>query len=191
MEIIESAKSFGFRQLPNGARLYGHVPHVAPEAWLHEVFAPLSDSDIQSLDRAIGLALPADFRTFLRLANGMGLFSGSLAIDGKRTSYVRVGDDAWQPFCIVAANVEERPRQAKPWQLIVGGYRSDGSLVSIDVRDGSAFRTKARSSKIVNQWSSFWTMLSSEACRLAALFDTLGHRLSEESTAPAATEKGD
>jgi hypothetical protein len=184
LQIIEKAKSFGFRQLANGARLYGHVPHVAPEAWLHQVYAPLSEQDVISVEEKIGQTIPNDLRQFFHLANGVGLFSVSLSIYGKKTSYVRTGDDAWQPFCIVSANTLERPRHAKPSQIVVGGYKDDGSLLFLDLEDGSVFRTKSRSKKVLNQWTDFWKMLTNESHRLSGLFDAEGHKLSEGPTTP-------
>lgn len=184
LHTLEQAKAFGFRQLTNGTMLYGHVPHIAPEAWLHQLFSPVSDHDIFMIEEKIGLPVPSQFRDFLKFTNGVNLFSGSLSIYGKRTSYARSGDDAWQPFCVVTANTLDRPMQAKPWQFIVGSYRSDGSLVSIESRDGTAFRTKGRSAKILNRWRDFWTMLMEETSRLAGLFDETGHKLSKESTTP-------
>jgi hypothetical protein len=184
LEIIEQSKTFGFRQLATGAKLYGHVPHVAPEAWLHQLYAPLSDEDILSLEEKMGETLPSDFRLFLHLANGVGLFSASLSIYGKRTSYSRSGDEAWQPFCIVTANTFDKPVYAQPGQLVVGSYRNDGSLVFLDVNNETAFRTKSRSKKILNRWANFWTMLRDETCRLSELFDTQGRNLSGRPTTP-------
>jgi hypothetical protein len=184
LQIIEQAKSFGVRQLANGARLYGHVPHVAPEAWLHQVYAPLSEHDVISVEEKMGQTIPNDLLQFFRLANGVGLFSVSLSIYGKKTSYVRTGDDAWQPFCIVSANTLEKPRHAKPSQIVVGGYKDDGSLLFLDLEDGSVFRTKSRSKKVLNRWTDLWTMLTNESRRLSRLFDAEGHKLSEAPTTP-------
>jgi len=185
LQIIDQARSFGFRQLPNGAKLYGQVPHVAPEGWLHQVYAPLSDQEMLSLEEKLGQAMPSDLRQFFHLANGVGLFSDSLSIYGKRTSYARSGDEAWQPFCIVTANTLDRPVHAKPGQLIVGSYQDDGSLILVDVKDGTAFRTKSMSKKLLNHWTDFWTMLGDEACRMARLFDAQGHKLVAGPTTPA------
>ena len=178
-DIIEHAKSFGFRQLESGARLYGHVPHVAPEAWLHQVYAPLSEQGVISVEEKLSLTIPKDLRQFFHLANGIGLFSVAVSIYGKRTSYVRTGDHAWQPFCIVSANTVERPSHAKPSQIVVGGYREDGSLLFLDLEDGSVFRTKSRSKKVLNRCQDFCTMLTDESCRLSGLFDADGHKLSK------------
>jgi hypothetical protein len=182
--VVEQARSFGFRQLPNGAKLYGHVPHVAPEAWLHQLYAPLSEHDILSLEKTLGQTIPDDFREFVRHTNGISLFSGSLSIYGKRISYARSGDEAWQPFCIVTANTLDRPAHATSRQIVVGSYRNDGSLVFLDVNDGIAFRTKSRSREVLNRWTNLWAMLIDETCRLAGLFDACGHKLTDGRTTP-------
>ena len=184
LQVIEQARSFGFRELANGARLYGHVPHVAPEAWLHQVYAPLAEQDVISLEERIDLLIPSDLRKFFQLANGVGLFSLSLSIYGKRTNYVRIGDDAWQPFCIVTANTLARPAHAKPTQLVIGGYQDDGSLLFLDCDDGEIVRTKSRSKRVLNRWTDFWTMLNEETRRLSGIFNAEGHKLSQGSTTP-------
>lgn len=186
LQVIEQAGSFGFRQLANGVRLYGHVPHVAPEAWLHQVYAPLVEDDLNWIEKKIGLPISSDLRQFFQLANGVGLFSVSLSIYGKRISYVRTGDDAWQPFCIVTANTLERPTHAKSSQIVIGGYQDDGSLLFLDFDDGKVFRTKNRSKKVLNRWANFWTMLLEETRRLSELFDAEGHKLSDRPTTPSA-----
>jgi len=185
-QTAERARSFGFRQLPNGARLYGHVPHIAPEAWLHELHAPLAKQDITELERRIGKDFPAQLRDFFLSANGVDLFSDALSVFGKRTSYVRSGDESRQPYCIVTANTLDRPTHAKNSHIVVGSYRNDGSLLFVDNESGETFRTKTRSKKVLNRWDDFWGMLVDEANRLSSLFDGEGRRLSEGPTTPRA-----
>lgn len=174
---IEKAQSFGFREASTGAKLYGHVPHVAPEAWLHAVFPPLSEPDISALEVKLNRKVPESFQGFLRLTNGLGIFSHSIAIYGKRSNYVRMGDAVWQPFCIVTANTFDKPENTQSFQFIIGSYRSDGALLSIDDRDGSVFVTKGRSKKVRNRWSDLDTMLIEEMDRLAGLYDSVGRKI--------------
>jgi len=44
-EVLHSAREFGYEKKPNGAELFGHVPHVAPQAWLHTMQCTV-DSDL-------------------------------------------------------------------------------------------------------------------------------------------------
>src|SRR5262245_35891125 len=125
--LLEASSDLGVRVLDNGTRLIGHVPHVAPEAWLHIIFAPLSLTQVAQVEHEIATSLPEPFGDFLRRSNGLSLFSDSLSIHGLRSSYARSGDAVWQPFSIVTPNVPERPRSAGPSLVFVGSYASDGS----------------------------------------------------------------
>jgi hypothetical protein len=183
--VINEARSFGFQQLFNGTTLYGHVPHVGTEAWLHQLHAPLTVPNLASLAEQIGQTFLGDLREFyLSFSNGAHLFSGSLSIFGQRKNYARSGDDARQPFCLITSNTIERPSRAKPWQIIVAAYQWDGSLTHVDSRDGTVFRTKGRSTKILNRWTSFSTMLNDETARLSQLFDERGRPRNGEPTTP-------
>jgi hypothetical protein len=103
---------------------FGHVPHVAPEAWFHFMFAPISDHEICQLENDIEIKFLDVFKDFLALANGLSIFSGSLSVYGFRNSWQRDGDDAWQPFSIITSNTAERPADSKRSFLFVGGYPS-------------------------------------------------------------------
>ncbi len=183
LPILETAGALGKRQVPNGAVLIGHVPHVAPEAWLHEMFPPLSAASISELSQQIGQPVHADFCEFLQHSNGLMTFSCALAIYGKRSGYSRRPDDR-EPFCIVSPNTLERPDHAQDGVVVIGSYRQDGSLLLLDSADGSVFRTKARSKKVLNRWPGFWDMLYQEAQRLATLFDANGRQFPNVKTAP-------
>lgn len=176
--VLKRAESLGIRTLPNGTRLIGHVPHVAPEAWFHKIFAPISDHEINQLENEIGIKFPEIFRDFLTLANGIGIFSGALSIDGFRTSWARTGDEVWQPFSIITPNTVERLRDSKESYLYIGGYPSgNGYYLYMDVNDLAVYRSTRRSAKPLQRWNSFPEMLVSETKRLATLFDEHGRRI--------------
>jgi hypothetical protein len=177
MQVIDSYRHLGERALPNGTRLVGHVPHVAPEAWLHSVFAPLRTDDVREVEWLLGRPIPAVFATFLSRSNGIRLFSDSLSIDGLRRSFIRVGDEARQPYSIMTTNRDERPRYSKHSYLYIGGYSYDGSLLYIDETDMRVYRCRKKSAKPLNSWASFEEMLESEANRLSDLFDRNGRLL--------------
>lgn len=167
----------GCRTAANGAVLIGHVSHVAPEAWLHELYPPLSQSEISDAEVDCGVSFPESYRHFLLCTNGAKLFSGSIAIFGKRISYVRSGDDVWQPFSIVTPNRVERPREAMTYHLFVGSYKYDGSHICIDTRDGRTFRSARGTIQQMTEWASFQAMLRGEVARLASHFDSTGRRI--------------
>jgi hypothetical protein len=185
ISIMESYRHLGERVLDNGTRLIGRVPHVAPEARLQLVFAPLTAADIAIVEEEIGMTVPGVFSEFLQRCNGIRLFSDRLNIDGLRRSFARSGDAVWQPFSIRTPNVDERPRGALDTFFFVGGYGADGSRLYIDSSDMRVYRCKQRDAKALNEWPSFQVMLQSEAERLATLFDHEGRRIdSSQPTTP-------
>jgi hypothetical protein len=46
LKIIAHAKSFGFKEQADGTKLFGHTPHVAPLAWFHHMFSPITEKEI-------------------------------------------------------------------------------------------------------------------------------------------------
>ncbi len=174
LETLASYESLGTRRLDNGTRLIGHVPHVAPEAWFHQIFAPLDALGIEHLGQELGHEIPAVLADFFLKANGIRIFSGHLYLCGRRSNYSRQGEAAWQPFSILTPNQFERPRNARPTHLFIGGYGPDGSLLYLDGGDLSVSRCSARSAKPLHHWTGFEAMLESEVQRLSTFFDRDG-----------------
>lgn len=184
LSIIDRARDMGFKRLSTGVQLIGHIPHLAPEAYLHVVFPALDESQLEEIERQVERPLPEPFRRLLEMSNGMLLFAYSLAIYGLRGLNVRTGDEAWQPFSIRTSNTMERPRNI-PWSaLIVGSYRQDGSYVYIDGDTGVTIRCTRQSGTNLNQWDNFETFLLSEVTRLSTAFDSYGKLRSSAQTTP-------
>lgn len=175
--VIDRAKILGVRELSNGGKLVGHVPHVAPEAWLHEVFGPLVEQDVLKLENEMRRPIPSEIRQFLKEINGLMLFSCSLSIYGFRTSFSRSGDEVWQPFSLVTPNTIERPKDALESFFFFGGYGWDGSRLYIDTATSKVIRAARRTSKPLSEWNSFEEMLVTETIRIALLFDNSGRQL--------------
>lgn len=74
--------------LEDGTSLVGKLAPRSDElfqdGYLHEVYAPLSNVEIDSLERLIGKELPQALRNFYGCANGLALFCGSFTIRGLR-----------------------------------------------------------------------------------------------------------
>lgn len=186
IKTLESYDNTGVRVLGNGTKLIGHVPHIAPEAWLHQIYAPLQSQYIDRLELDLGFAIPPNFSEFLTRANGLRLFSGHIYFYGLRMNFSRGGDDVWQPYSILTPNLDERPRNSKDKFFFVGGYEPKGSLIYMDVTTLRLFRCSARSAKPLYEWPSFEEMLESEVQRLSARFDREGRLLDPDvSTMPS------
>lgn len=176
VDIISKRETLGYKKIEtNGSKLFGHVPHIAPDAWFHILYAPLSDKKIKELENKINIKFPPSFIDFLKFTNGISLFSGEIIIYGLRENYNRTGDDIWQPFDIDVPNVEERLKDAKDTYLFIGSYYDDGTKLFIDCIDEKVYRCESDiSSNILNVWNNFDEMLISEVKRLEKLFDEKG-----------------
>lgn len=150
--LIAQAKPLGYRALEDGTQLFGHVPYVAPDAWLHIIFRPLLAHELQEIEGELGRPLPDEYARFLKHTNGLSLFSGALSFDGFRTDYTRRGD-VWQPFSLRIPNLLERPRAAPGSAFFIGGYSYDGSLLFIDEADGVVRRCDRDFAVLLNEWS--------------------------------------
>ncbi|MET4076542.1 SMI1/KNR4 family protein [Hymenobacter sp. UYCo722] len=169
--VTDQAKAFGHRVLPNGTELAGHVPHRAPEAWLHELFAPLAPIELAAWEQALGASLPPALRAFYLHHNGLNLFSCTLALHGRRSGYERTGDNARQPFDMDDLN---RYRRGGPTagRLYLAG-NADVLWLSLDLRTHAGQRTTAEGT-VVQEWVSFEEMLVAEVQRVAQGFDARG-----------------
>ena len=174
------------RVMENGARLLVHTPHVAPRAYLHSIFPPLSSIEIFDLDVSVGEVLSEDYRTLLSESNGLELFSNALSIYGLVTENRRSVDAVLkQPFDIVSPNVDEYPRFAAEGHCIIGSFKTDGSLILTDILTPSIVRVDRDAYEELNRWECLRNFLTSEYRRMSKLFDTKGHRYSTEvPTAP-------
>lgn len=184
--VVEKAASFGTAVSENGAHMFGHVPHVAPEAWFHIIFPALDQEAITVLENRLRRPIPIGYRQLLRVTNGLHLFSGQLALYGLRTDYSRK-TSIRLPFDLGDPNVHERPRTADPSWFLFAFYKEDGSQGYIDPQDGRTYRgTRDMTQPRVNQWASLDDFLSGEVRRLQGLFDDRGHEI--DSTRPTTPE---
>jgi len=180
MEVVNQANHLGSRILSSGVHFIGNIPHVAPEAYFHVVYPPMDDDQISALEHQIGRSLPEELQSFYKQSNGIKLFAYALSIDGMRHSYVRTGDDAWQPYSIITQNVQERPLDAPETLVFFGGYEYDGSSLGMSPESPVVYRFAPQSVTPLNEWSSFDDMLISEVRRLSKLFDEQGQLIDDE-----------
>jgi len=146
-----------------GTRLIGHVPHIAPKAYVHVVYSPLKDEDLLEFGERLERPIPIQYEEFLGYANGLMVFSGALRVMGytpiKRKADVHVYN---YPPNVIVSNVSARMKGLSHGAVIVGFYKEDGSYASIE-EDGSVVRFDAKGSgDVIQKWSDFDIWLSSE-----------------------------
>lgn len=161
-----------------GAALLCHTPHVAPLAYLHKIFPPANEDQIEIIESFIGRKPINDHIGFLKVCNGLSLFSTSLALYGIRSLVSRNPLDPL-PFGLDIPNIYERPNNMDEDAIIIGSYRFDGSNAYI-TPDGHVYYCLERDATPLMEWESLPIFLSAEIERLSSLFDEDGHPLTPE-----------
>ncbi len=182
LSTIHSFAALGERRLSNGAHLIGHVPHRAPEAYLHILFPPASDALIDDAKSRLSAVRAFDqYTQFLIEYNGADFFLGSLAFHGIREGLISRSSDARQPFDLYELNRFGRPKNADPRCLFIGSYNWDGSLVFV-APSGEVFVCKKRDATPYAHWKNISEMVFYELGRLAQFYDIDGREI--DSRAP-------
>lgn len=175
-EMLMNYQGLGVEHLSTGALLIGRAPHVAPKAWLHKLYKPLSGQEVSLVEKAISKKIPSQYRDFLLKTNGLKIFVTALSFYGFVTKMERSGDGMWQPFSIVPPNTLEKFRNASPDAVFIGVYTDDGSRIYTDTSN-RVYRCLRYDAAPVNEWDSFEEMLVSEVKRIVGLFDDQGRRI--------------
>lgn len=158
----------------NGTILLKNVPQVAPLAYLHYLYSPLSKEQVDSLEEKFAYQLPEEIRRFFQEMNGINIFSGSLYINGLRTDLSRTTEAViQQPYDIVFPNLQGHDYRLKNI-IYLGAYGYDCSLIGYNVEDGSIHRQLKTSKEKINNWRSITEFLSMEYLRLQGLVDENG-----------------
>lgn len=183
VDHINQYKYLGHKRVGNNSYLVGQAPHIGPEAWLHIVYAPLCQEEINSLFSS-NIPKNIEYIEFLKHMNGLTLFNGVLTFYGLRNNYSRVGDNIYQPFNIITANTIERNLNIDSESLVFGSYRQDGSKLLIS-KEGHIARFKRENGLILNQWNNFEDFILTEVPRVFSLFNSDGIKINSKlSTTP-------
>lgn len=155
------------------------------QAYLHEIYAPLSEPEIEALEQDAGRVIPSDLSAFYRLANGLSLFAGSLSINGARTDYSR-SPDVRQPVSLRYGNQIERPAGAPLDAVQFGFYSADpGHHAWIDGSGEVYVTALGRPAPKLRTWPSLWTFLGDEVERLSSAYRTCRRRVDALDPLPA------
>ncbi len=176
LRAVEPARAFGYQRLPDGTQLFGRVPHVAPLAWLHKVYAPLTTTDINRLEAHLGCRVPEVYRDWLRVSNGLSLFSEGLVLDGHRTDYSR-RPGVWQPYDLKLANVFERLPNADNDAFFIGSVLHAEYLLYLEKRTGAVHACSRSSAAPLASWGSFAAMVKGALAPLSTVFDGHGRQV--------------
>ncbi|WP_133489669.1 SMI1/KNR4 family protein [Aliiroseovarius marinus] len=188
-QIREALDPLGYRDAEHGAFITGHVPHVAPYAYLANVYAGLDESGLEAAEAECGRFIPEVYRAFLRHTNGLRL--GQLSLHGTtfgsidRTDYL-VG----QPISLSYQNVHERPDYIPNGHLGIGAmngaWYSQGHLYLASTGEVEMYHRDAN--LLGARWASFEEFLESEIPRQLSLYDADGRIKPDVKQLPGDTE---
>ena len=161
----------------NGALLIGRRPDVGPKAFTHVLFAGLPYKLVEEAMASSRVLIHPTYAQYLTEYNGAILFQGELSLYGVRAKLSRDADNR-QPFDVVGLNNPgERPDWSFSDGTVVGGYRSDGSVLYMTSGSDSISRRIFDSGELLGTWSTFGLFLEHEVERLISLHDRGGKGL--------------
>ncbi|WP_111978706.1 SMI1/KNR4 family protein [Algibacillus agarilyticus] len=160
----------------NGSVLLRNVPDIAPKAYLHSLYAPLDESEIEDLEAQISYALPEELKQFYMTVNGLDFYCGTLYMYGLRKDKARtVLATIQQPFDIAMPNNTSFGYHISR-AIYIGAYKYDGSVVGYDIDNGKVFRQSKSNKEILNQWADLHEFIYNEYDRLFKLIDVNGNK---------------
>lgn len=155
-------KNLGHKILSDGTELFGNDKQIAPQAWLHQIYPPLTDVEIEEMEKMIGNELPDSIRNFYKEMNGFSVFVKKLTIDGLRKNFSRSIEASWQPFSIETVNKKERPKNAKEEYIFIGSYSETGNLIYIDAKNGKLSICKVNNANPIITYENLFNFLLEE-----------------------------
>ena len=159
-QILNSARSDGERVLEDGTWLVSPAPEIAPQAWHHVLFAPaLSFDEIDEMETALNARFPDDLRGVFLKCNGFRLFGGKISLWGKRRTWERSIDKAWQPFDMIDHNREaERPLGSPSETVFIASLEGGSKLAYFEIFSegrGGVGMTHCKSFSPLKKWPNF------------------------------------
>jgi hypothetical protein len=185
IDALRPWQAGGWIEPEGGGLAVCHRPQVAPMAYLHLVYPPLSEAAIDAADEHYSRPIPAAYRAFLGCANGCRLFEGFdlggslLQNDGAEHIDRSLANVLGHPISLSYGNSVERPSGLSETVLIIGGmtgWNARGALAMTQAGDVALVHPDDGHDVAV-RWPSLEAMLLSEIERRGAMFDAAGVRL--------------
>lgn len=180
----------GYLETDNGAFATGHIPNVAPHAYLCRFYAGLSDVGLDDAEAESERYLPQPYRDFLRSFNGGSIMGISLngATGGQN---VRAAEGIGQPISIRYQNVfYTRP------EFIPESHFGLGAMNGPRYSQGHLYLTSVGEVELINsdhdlvamRWPSLTEFLNQEIARQLSRYDNEGQETGEVTRLPGNTD---
>lgn len=167
--ILDSGSGAGNKVSDSGAVFLGHMPEIAPKAYIHVIYPPIDEESILALSEILKpVSLPTSLVDFFRYANGMNVFfKKGFRVFGYVPAENRVSEGFFDyPDDILHANGDIRIKGSKSTDITIGWYLADSSYVNLE-ESGNVVRFKpANPKQVIQCWPDIKSWLSSEIERL-------------------------
>lgn len=145
-----------------GTQLIGHAPEIAPKAYIHSIYKPLTKNELIEFKERIPKELPLQVEKFLMLANGLMLFNGEIRVFG----YVPIERVAATKIHNYPPNILVSNESILKIDLFaIGWYQSDQSNVFL-LSDGKVVRVDEQGD-VMSTWYDIENWISNEILRLS------------------------
>jgi len=164
-QVTADWQHLGTQTTPSGTRCVGHVTQVAPKAWLHRFYAPLTVTDLVQFTDRTSMPIPIDWQEMLLAFNGINLFVARIILGGVIPDGLlqRRSHDDPPTMSLETFNLA-RPR---PDDFVIGGC-TVGTGSRYVLRGGRMVNVPKGSDEALAEWPSVVEMLESEYRTLAA-----------------------
>lgn len=153
----------------SGTRAIGHLPCIAPQAYMHVIYPPLEEREIIELQNRIQpLNVHESLLDLFRCSNGMHIFfrKGFRVFGFAPVGSGSIEDHFKYPSDIFSINGSVRVKGSIPTEITIGWYLEDSSYVNLG-GNGSVLRFKpANPKQVIQYWPDIKTWLSTEIERL-------------------------
>ncbi|UWQ05723.1 SMI1/KNR4 family protein [Aliiroseovarius crassostreae] len=188
-QVRETLDPLGYREAERGAFHTGHVPHVAPYAYLAKFYPGLDENGLEAAEAECDRFIPAPYREFLQNSNGLWL--GKLSLHGATFGSVdRTDFLVGKPISLSYQNIHERPDYIPNGHLGIGAmdgeWYSQGSLYLSSMGEVEMYHREAN--LLGARWVSFADFLRSEIPRQLSLYDAEGNLKPETKKLPGDTD---
>lgn len=186
--LREKLDPLGYDESEAGAYRTGHVPHVAPEAYLCWRYPGLDDDGMARAEQECGHYISEPYREFLRCMNGARILGVSL--QGSIGGLVdRSGSGIGQPISLQYQNALGRPSYIPQGHLgfgtINGEWHSQGHLYLASTGEVELYN--ALFDMVGARWATLADFLGEEIPRRFSLFDEMGREVKGAKRLPGDT----
>jgi hypothetical protein len=179
IQVTEEWGHLGTMVTPSGTRLVGHVPQVAPAAWLFSFYAGCADAQLDAWEERMRTSIPPPWREVLRNLNGLTMLVRIIHLCGVLSPRGLVSRDWHDPSPMsLDYAVDEPPRGPvmSSTDFLVGsevGREYDrGSVYCL--RGGAMLRVSRDGQTEKARWPSISSMLEAEYRAFSEMHDSDG-----------------